>query len=76
MKVVITKSVDIENGATLLTIDVNDTNFITSHDADPEDANFDRNFNGFLFIGDLIREAYNAGKNGEPLLMDEIEEDW
>jgi hypothetical protein len=29
-----------------------------------------------LFIGDLIREAYNAGKNGEPLLMDEIEEDW
>lgn len=40
----------------------------------PEDALFGRNLEWYDSILSLVREAYKAGKNGEPLEISEINE--
>lgn len=45
-------------------------------DDEPEDSNLSRSFSDCYKIGDLLEKAYNAGKNGEDLVMnwEEVEE--
>lgn len=44
-------------------------------DGDDEDNNISRNFSDIFLIKDLIKIAYNAGKNGEELELIEKEVD-
>ena len=44
-------------------------------DGEPEDNNISRNFSDIFLIKDLIKIAYNAGKNGEELEIIEKEID-
>ena len=44
-------------------------------DGEPEDNNMSRNFSDIFLIKDLIKIAYNAGKNGEELKIIEKEID-
>ena len=53
---------------------VSDKNRLSFHDGEPEDNNLGRNFNSCYSIDRLIREAYEAGKNGEELIIEEVEE--
>lgn len=40
------------------------------HDGEPEDNNLYRNFNDCLSIVSLLKRAYDAGKNGEELIIE------
>lgn len=42
-------------------------------DDEPEDSNLGRSFSDVYKIPDLMRMAYEAGKNGEELLIDSVE---
>lgn len=42
----------------------------------PEDNNLDRAFSDIFNIQTLIQAAYEAGKNGEDLVLEHREEDW
>ena len=44
-------------------------------DGRPEDNNLCRNFSDVFSIENIIQEAYEAGKNGEPLDFEYIEEE-
>lgn len=39
-------------------------------DGEPEDSNISRNFNDCYNVVDLMRKAYDAGKNGEEFIED------
>lgn len=39
-------------------------------EGEPEDANLGRDYNDVYNIEDLVKMAYEAGKNGEPLEID------
>lgn len=45
-------------------------------DGEPEDNNLARNFNDCYQVGELMRQAFEAGKNGEELeyITDKVEE--
>ena len=45
-------------------------------DGEPEDSNLSRDFNSCYKIPELMRKAYEAGKNGETFEIEETEEDW
>jgi len=45
------------------------------HDGEPEDNNLSRNFNDCWRIPQLMREAYEDGKNGEEFIFEELEFD-
>lgn len=42
----------------------------------PEDATFDRDLSSALVLDKVIKAAYEAGKRGETLEIEENEEDW
>jgi hypothetical protein len=44
-------------------------------DGEPEDANLNRDFNDCYKIIKLMKEAYEAGKNGEDFKIETIEID-
>jgi hypothetical protein len=44
-------------------------------DGEPEDNSLGRNFNGVYSILDLVKLAYEAGKNGEELEIESVEID-
>lgn len=50
------------------------TTEISLSDGEPEDCNLSRNFSDAWSIKDMLIEAYNAGKSGEPLEVIESEE--
>ncbi len=47
---------------------------LSFHDGEPEDNNLGRNFNSCYSIKDLVKKAYEAGKSGESLEIEEIED--
>ncbi len=48
-----------------LRIEINDKKEFEVMDGEPEDSNLSRDFNDCLKIIDLMKMAFNAGKNGE-----------
>lgn len=44
-------------------------------DGEPEDNNLSRNFNDCYFIDSIIKQAHEAGKNGEALEIEELKLD-
>ena len=48
---------------------------ISIGDMEPEDATLNRDLSCVFSISDMILEAYNAGKNGEELIFEHIEEE-
>lgn len=44
-------------------------------DMEPEDASIARDLNDVLYIEDMIQEAYEAGKAGEDLVFEELEDE-
>jgi hypothetical protein len=63
----------------ILVIYINDKRVFYAMDGEPEDSNLSRDFNDCWSIPDLMKTAYEAGKNGEPftvireeVLLDEI----
>jgi hypothetical protein len=58
--------------------DIGNRKIVDISAGEPEDAVFFRDLNGAYSISDAIKLAYEAGKRGEPLeyeLIDESEED-
>lgn len=45
-------------------------------DGEPEDANMKRDFKDVWLIPDLLKSAYQAGKNGEDFSIEECESDY
>lgn len=45
------------------------------YDDEPEDSNMGRSFSDVYNIGKIIKMAYNAGKRGEELILEEEQTD-
>ena len=58
-----------------LMIDIDDEAVFDVYDGEPEDNNLYRNFNDCFKVVDLIRMAYEAGKRGEELEVEELVSD-
>lgn len=43
------------------------------YDDEPEDSNMGRSFSDVYSIGHIMELAYNAGKNGEEFLLEEVQ---
>lgn len=56
----------------ILAIYINDKKVFIVMDGEPEDANLNRDFNDCWFITDLMRQAYQAGINGEALEIEHV----
>lgn len=65
------------NGAARLEIEVNGKTAVLAYPLYecPEDAKLERDMSFVYDIPDLMREAYEAGKNGEPFVVAEESED-
>jgi hypothetical protein len=46
---------------------------ISAYDGEPEDNSLGRNFNDFFGIGTLLKQAFEAGKNGEEFELEHID---
>lgn len=55
---------------------VNGDRVVCFVDGEPEDANMSRDFNDVYSIPDLMKMAYEAGKNGEDWEWESLNEDW
>lgn len=53
-----------------LNIFVDDKRVASFHDGEPEDNTLCRNFSDCYSIAELMERAYNAGKNGEELIIE------
>lgn len=51
------------------------SNSVSFHEGEPEDMTFNRNLSGAYKIKNLILQAYEAGKNNEELIVEELDED-
>lgn len=60
----------------IMQILINGKSVFAVWDGEPEDNNLARNFNGCYQVGELLKQAFEAGKNGEELeyITDEVEE--
>lgn len=56
-------------------ISINGEMLVEFWDGEPEDANLARDFSDCFSIVDLMRRAYEAGKNGEDFIETSSEED-
>jgi hypothetical protein len=57
-----------------LEIRINNKKTYSFSDGEPEDNTLHRNFNDCFSITDIMKEAYNAGKDGEPFEYEYVEE--
>ena len=82
MKIVqkIIKDEDLENRdyRQLLTIEVDGVEVFEVGDGEPEDSNLGRDFNDYYKITDLMKMAWEAGSDGENLVVEKIkvEDPW
>lgn len=51
---------------------ISDALELSFFDGEPEDNNLNRNFNDCYSIENLIKKAYEAGKNGEVLEIEKV----
>lgn len=72
MRVVVVKEIDEEYGEfESLEITINDTTNFSVHNSDsPEDNTLSRNFSDCYDIPNLLRMAYQAGKNNEEFVVE------
>ncbi|WNF07450.1 hypothetical protein [Brevibacillus borstelensis] len=65
------------NDAASLEIEVNGKTEISAYPLYecPEDATLERDLNFVYDIPDLMRQAYEAGRNGEPFVITEVDEE-
>ncbi len=56
-------------------LEVNGKRRISVSDGEPEDANLARDFSDVWSVVSLMKEAFEAGKNGEELNIEELESD-
>lgn len=56
-------------------VEIVDGDTVSFSDGEPEDSNLSRNFNDVYKIPALIKQAYEAGKNGEVLEIENIQVD-
>ena len=76
MKVTILKTEEFDNNAlSIVALSETAEAHLRFEDGEPEDNNMSRNFSDIFAIKDLIKIAYNAGKNGEELEIIEKEID-
>jgi hypothetical protein len=73
MKIVETITTDDDYRQTL-TIEVDGKGIFGVGDGEPEDSNLSRDFSDCFSITDLMKMAYDAGKNGEDWEYELIEE--
>ena len=74
MKVIFRTSQDDFDYGQTLSIEIDGKEVFSVYDGEPEDNNLSRNFNDCFIIDDLLRKAYEAGKNGEPLEIEWVED--
>lgn len=76
MKVTILKTEEFGNKAlSIIALSEIEEAHLRFENGEPEDNNMSRNFSDIFLIKDLIKIAYNAGKNGEELEIIEKEID-
>ena len=54
---------------------IDDKRVFSACDGEPEDNNLSRNFNDCYSIDNLLKQAYDAGKNGEDFEIEGIQLD-
>lgn len=59
----------------ILLIQINEKQRFCVSDGEPEDANLSRDFNDCWSIPQLMKEAFEAGKNGENFEIENLEVD-
>ena len=57
-----------------MSISIDGEKVFAAHDGEPEDNTLSRNFNDCYKIIDIIRKAYDAGKAGESIEFETIED--
>lgn len=55
-------------------IEIDGKEEISVYDGEPEDSNLSRNFSDIYKLPLLLVKAYEAGKNGEPFVLENVEE--
>jgi hypothetical protein len=71
MRLVVTELIDFEDGYEELEIVINNTTkFKVGNYDSPEDNTLSRNFSDCYDIPELLRKAYEAGKNGEEFVVE------
>ena len=58
-----------------INIFINEKTFFSVHDGEREDNNLSRNFSDCWGISNLLKKAFEAGKNNETLEIEEIKID-
>lgn len=76
MKVVETTATDQDEYRQKIDITIDGKKAFSVHDGEPEDNNMGRNFSDCNNITGLMQQAYDAGKKGETLEFEFIEEEW
>jgi len=72
MKIVATTKNYTEDFTQRLTITADGEEVLDFCDGEPEDNNLSRNFADCFKILELVRNAYEAGRKGEPLEIEEV----
>lgn len=76
MNIIVTTSMEDENGNSRCRIAIDGKPVISVGPLweCPEDATLERDLNFVYQIPDLLKRAYEAGKSGEPFLVDYVQE--
>lgn len=74
MKIKVVERIDELDYTGMMEIYIDGRREFTVYDGEPEDNNLSRNFNDCWSIPELMRKAYEAGRNGEEFDLKYIEE--
>jgi len=58
-----------------ISIEIDDKEEFSVHEGEPEDMSFGRNLSDIHSIPDMLQAAYEAGKRGEELVMEQEDEE-
>ena len=73
MKITKTETLGRYDNIVWLDININDKHVFCIGEDEPEDMTFGRTLNDCLKITNLLKMAYDAGKNGEEFILEELE---
>lgn len=65
------EEIQIRDYCDAMQIRINDKDVFSVYDGEPEDNNLSRNFNDCFKLAEILKMVFNAGANGESLILEE-----
>lgn len=66
---------DLDDYRSAVVVQVDGKQAMSFKDGEPEDNTIDRNFNDIFNLPELLRQAHEAGKRGEELVIENSDKD-